>query len=397
MTVSARVDPATPKILYVVAEDWFFCQHFLPMARVAREIGCEVVVATRLRARRSDIEAAGCRVVSLESDRGSLSVIELLRSVVRIRDIVRSERPDIVHCIALRMVVIGGSAARLAGAKAMVLALTGLGHVWIENGMLERTARGVARVIIGRLLRRPGSRYLFENEDDPGEFGLDGDRSSVTIVGGAGVRPGDFPVAPEPDHPPLKVAVVARMLRPKGIAEAVAAVRRARAEGADVELSLYGPPDPGNRRTLSAAELQHWSAEPGIIWHGHATDIARVWRDHHVAMLLSYREGLPRSLVEAAAVGRPIVTTDVPGCREVVRDGIEGFLVPPRDEGAAAAALVRLAADPDLRARMGAAANLRFRERFTEEQVRRTIETLYQAMLLPNTARRDVDLDIAGR
>ena len=387
MIGTARVDDAKPKILYVVAEDWFFCQHFLPMARLAREIGCEVVVATRLRARRADIEAAGCRVVSLESDRGSLSVIELLRSVARIGRIVRAERPDIVHCIALRMVVIGGAAARLAGAGKLVLALTGLGHVWIENGLLERVARGLARFIVGGWLRRPGSQYLFENQDDPVEFGLGGNRSCVTIIGGAGVRPQEFPMAAEPRCPPLKVAVVARMLRPKGIAEAVAAVRQARALGADVELALYGAPDPANRRTLSAEELQRWSTEPGIAWHGPAADIARVWRDHHVAMLLSYREGLPRSLVEAAAVGRPIVTTDVPGCREIVRHGIEGFLVPPRDgTAAAAAALVQLAGDPDLRARMGAAANLRFRDRFTEEQVRRTIHSVYRAMLPPDTA-----------
>ena len=198
------------------------------------------------------------------------------------------------------------------------------------------------------------TRYLFENTDDPREFGL-ANSPTVTIVPGAGVDPQDFPPSPEPAAPPLKVAVVARMIDAKGIADAVAAVRRARALGAPVELDLYGAPDPSNRRSCSEAELRQWSAEPGIRWHGATADVAEVWRTHHVAMLLTwYREGVPRSLIEAAACGRPIVTTDSPGCRDLVRDGQEGMLVPLRDVEAAARALVELAGNPDLRAQLGA-------------------------------------------
>jgi glycosyltransferase involved in cell wall biosynthesis len=369
------------KILYLVAEDWFFCQHFLPMARAARLAGCEVVVATRLRAHRSQIEAEGWRAISLENERGSLAPLEALRTVAQTTRIVARERPDIVHCIALRMVVLGGIAAKLAGAKRLVLALTGLGHLWIEHGLLERTARIVARQVVGTSLKGPRTHYLFENPDDPGEFGLDVGDPDVTVVGGAGVRAADFPVVPEPPAPPVKIAIVARMLEPKGIAEAVAAVNEARASGVDVEVDLFGAPDPSNRRSLSEAQLRRWSADPWIRWHGPSTDIAGVWRDHHVAMLLSHREGLPRSLVEAAAAGRPIITTDVAGCREVVRHGVEGLLVPRGDVTAAASAVVRLARDAPLRARMGAAANFRARERFSEDVVMRSLATLYAAML----------------
>ena len=128
------------------------------------------------------------------------------------------------------------------------------------------------------------------------------------------------------------------MIRPKGIVESVDAVRHARAAGAPVELHLFGDPDPDNPRSIPQATLAQWSNEPGITWHGHEADVARVWREHHVAMLLSYREGLPRSLVEAAAAGRPIVATDVPGCREVARDGQEGILVPLGDSDGGAGA-----------------------------------------------------------
>ena len=152
-----------------------------------------------------------------------------------------------------------------------------------------------------------------------------------------GVDPAKFPRSEEPAAPPLKVAVVSRMIQPKGIVEAVEAVRRARAAGAPVELHLFGDPDPDNPRSIPQATLERWSKEPGITWHGRVADVAQVWRQHHVAMLLSYREGLPRSLVEAAAAGRPIVATDVAGCREVVRDGQEGILVPLGDIDAAGA------------------------------------------------------------
>jgi len=235
-------------------------------------------------------------------------------------------------------------------------------------------------LVIGRVLRGGGTRYLFENPEDPRAFGLDPAHPDVTIVGGAGVDPAAFPASPEPPASPVKVAVVARMLVLKGIAETVEAVRRARAQGAPIELHLYGAPDPSNRRSYSEDQLRRWAAEPGIAWHGAADDVARVWRENNVAMLLSYREGLPKALVEAAAAGRPIIAADVTGCREVVRDGIEGLLVPRDNADAAARALVRLAADAPLRARLGAAANARFRERFTEEAVVRTMTALYSEL-----------------
>jgi glycosyltransferase involved in cell wall biosynthesis len=157
-------------------------------------------------------------------------------------------------------------------------------------------------------------------------------------------------------------------------------VQRARAAGAAIELHLFGDPDPANRTSIPDATLLQWSQQPGISWHGRADDVAKIWRDHHVAMLLSYREGLPRSLVEAAAAGRPIVATNVPGCREVVRDGIEGILVPLGDADVTARALVKLAADPGLRNRLGAAANARFHERFTADAVKRAMRNLYRSL-----------------
>jgi glycosyltransferase involved in cell wall biosynthesis len=374
-----------PKILYFVTEDWFFISHFLPMARAARDCGFQVAVATRVREGGERLAAEGFRVISTGSNRGNFSMAALARDFIRAYRIICKERPDIVHCIALRPVVIGGLAARLAGADSLVLALTGLGHLWTERGAAARIGRAIVQTVVGSWLRGARTRYLFENRDDPREFGIDPDGSNITIVGGAGVDPAEFPASPEPAAPPVRVAVVARMISPKGITEAVKAVGLARALGAPVELDLFGLPDPSNRRSISEEILRQLSSLPGISWRGHATDIAAVWRDHHIAMLLSYyREGLPRSLVEAAAAGRPIVTTDVPGCREVVRDGIEGILVPLGDSDGAARALATLAKDPALRAKLGAAAKVRFHERFTAEAVKRSVQRLYQSLESPS-------------
>src|SRR5258708_6478011 len=354
-----------PKLLYLVTEDWFFASHFLPMAREARSMGFEVVVATRVREQATRITAEGFRVVPLEGERRSVGVVEVVRGFTRIVRIVRAERPDLVHCVALRMVALGGLAARVGGAQRLILAPTGLGTLWSGDGVVKRVARAVLRFVIGKWLRGPRTRYLFENTDDAREFGLAG--PEVTIVPGAGVDPDDFPPPPGPQAPPLKVAVVARMIAAKGIEDAVTAVRRARALGAAVELDLYGSPDPSNPRACSEEELRKWSAEPGITWRGRTADVAEVWRTHHVAMLLTwYREGVPRALIEAAASGRPIVTTDSPGCRDLVRDAREGILVPFPHTEAASRALVQLAADPELRTRLRAAARQRFHDRDSE-------------------------------
>lgn len=372
-----------PKLLFVVTEDWFFVSHFLPMARAAQAAGFDVAVATRIRQHGEAIAREGLRVLPLEAERASLNLLKLGDALHRLVRIMRAERPDVVHCIALKSIVLGGLAARLVGTREIVLAPTGLGELWIRDGVPYRLLRMLVCGLVRGFLQSPHVHYLFENSEDPREFGLDPAGPMVTVIGGAGVDPHAFPVAPEPAAPPVKIAVIARMIAPKGIAEAVEATRLARAAGAPVELHLFGDPDPSNRRSIPEEMLAKWSAEPGISWHGHTNDVAGVWRAHHIAMLLTHREGLPRTLLEAAACGRPIVATDVTGCREVVRDGVEGLLTPLRDPAAAARAIVRLAHDPALRRRLGLNARARVEERFTEAAVMRAVGAVYSSVLSP--------------
>jgi len=373
--------PTMPKILYFVPEDWAFVSHFRPMAQAAVECGLDVVIATRVHQHAEAIVRQGYKLVPLESRRGSLNPLALLKGISEMVRIIRIEQPTIVHCVSLPMAVLGGLAARLVRRRQIVLALTGLGYVWVESGPIAAIVRVLVRRIISHLVRHPGTVCVFENAEAPREFGLAPSDPKVVLVGGAGVDPQAFQCGPAPPAPPVKIALLARMIRPKGIAEAVAAVRRARERGAAVELHLYGAPDPSNRTSYAEADLRRWASDPGIHWHGATDDVARVYRDHHIAMLLSVREGLPKSLVEAAAAGRPIVATDVPGCREVVRQGREGYLVPFGDVDAAARALVELAGDQALRLRLGAAANARFRERFTIAAVKAVFTDLYRSLL----------------
>src|SRR5215204_5828619 len=370
------------RIAFVVTEDWFFASHFLPMARAAREMGVEVAVVTRVRGHRAAIEAAGAKVIGLEAERRSLNPMAAGYAAGRLAAILKAWRPDIVHCIALRAILIGGSAALMAGIPRRVYALTGLGFLGARQDLVGRGARIAARMLVRGLETRQ-TRYLFENPEDAALVGLDpGDASRVTILGGAGVDAERLCPQPLPPQPLLKVAVVARMLWSKGADVAVEAAKRAREAGAAVELSLYGAPDPSNPKAVPEETLQAWTRVPGVTWHGRTDDVAGVWRDHHVCCLPSRGgEGLPRTLLEGAACGRALVTTDVPGCRRLVRDGVEGLLVPPGDAAALAGAFATLAADSGLVARMGAAARARVLDGFTERDVIEAVKRVYAAML----------------
>jgi glycosyltransferase involved in cell wall biosynthesis len=376
--------PTVPpkRIAFVVTEDWFFASHFLPMAKAARELGLEAAVIARVRDHRAAIEAAGAKVIALEAERRSLNPMAAGYSAGRLAAILKSWRPDIVHCIALRPILIGGAAALIAGIPRRVFALTGLGFLGARRDIVGRGARTAVRMLVRGLETRQ-THYLFENPDDAALVGLDpNDSARVTILGGAGVDADSLVPQPLPPQPPLKVAVVARMLWSKGIDTAVSAARIASGRGAAVGLSLYGAPDPSNPKAIPEETLRQWSGEPGVTWHGRTEDVAGAWTAHHVCCLPSRGgEGLPRTLLEGGSSGRALVTTDVPGCRRLVRDGVEGLVVPPDDPEALARAFERLAADPALVARMGEAARQRVLDGFTERDVMEAVKRAWAALL----------------
>lgn len=383
--------PTAPKLLFLVTEDWFFCSHRMVIARAARDAGFAVVVATRVGGHGAQICAEGFALRPLVWRRRGDGVLGQVRAILAIARLYRAERPDIVHHVALKAIVFGAAARRLAfgfgrSAPAQVSAVMGLGAVvgpLVRSGWRSRPLRWA----LGFALR--GGRVTVENPDDRIALMRTGIAdAAVTLIPGSGIDTARFAPLPDPSPAsPLKVALVARMLRSKGVPDAVAAVRRLRATRLPIELLLAGPTDPDNRDSLSEAELAALTAQPGVRWLGRVADVREVWRRAAIAVLPStYGEGVPSALLEAAACGRPIVATDTAGCREAVRDGETGVLVPPGDVGALATALAALAGDPARRQAMGAAGRALLEREFSQERVAHDTLVLYRQALLERNA-----------
>ncbi len=398
---------ATPRtILYLVTEDFYFASHRLPVARAAPDAGLRVLVATRVGAASERLRAEGFEVVPLRHlRRGATGPQRDARFLAELVALYRARRPDIVHHVAAKPVLFGSLAAGMAGVPCRVNAFAGLGWAFTQPGargaVLERAFSAAYRLALGA----PGSVVLFQNADDRDTLvrtravraeqtevirgsGVDLQqfRPAVGHVRGEALRRGAASPPPphESSHPktaPMVVVFGARMLRDKGVYELVEAVRQLRARGLAIEARLYGAPDPENPANIDESLLEGWNREGVVRWMGPTTDMAGALREADIACLPSYREGLPKFLLEAAATGLPLVSCDVPGCREVVHPGENGFLVPARDAGALADALGKLVVDADLRVRMGAASRRLAEEAFGEGRVAAQTLALYQRLL----------------
>jgi glycosyltransferase involved in cell wall biosynthesis len=259
-------------------------------------------------------------------------------------------------------------------------ALTGLGYSFASTSGKARPMRWLMTTALRFLLTRPRSTVLVQNEDDRAMVASIGiEPSRIVLIPGSGVDVASLQPLPEPAGPPT-VAYVGRLLAYKGIRSAVEAQALLRARGSDVELLIAGAPDSANPDSLTDAEANSWSQRPGVTWLGHVRSISTVWSRAHIAVLPSRHEGMPKNLLEAAACARPLVATDVPGCRDIVRHGETGLLVPLDDPSALADAIDTLAKSPDLRARYGAAARKFAVDRFSDVAVGRQIVELYRRL-----------------
>jgi glycosyltransferase involved in cell wall biosynthesis len=369
-----------PRLLYVVTEDWYFLSHRLTMARAAREAGFEVHVATRVADGAARIEAEGFVLHRVPFVRGRLSPLGTFATIRALRRVHRAIAPAIAHHVALQASVLGTLAA-LGLAAARVNAMTGFGYTFTSGTLKARLIRAVMGPLLRFLFDRRGSVALVQNPDDRNtllKLGIAPDR--IALIAGSGVEIARFKPAPEPDGPPT-AAFVGRLLDDKGIRALIAAMRILHARGCHVVLLIAGTPDPANPTSVPLAEVRSWTNDPDIRWLGNVEDIAGLWARAHIAVLPSRREGLPKALLEAAACGRPMVATDVPGCREIVIPEKTGLLVPVDDAPAMADAIERLAKDAALRARFGANARRLVEARFSDVIVARQIVDLYRGLL----------------
>jgi glycosyltransferase involved in cell wall biosynthesis len=368
------------RILYIVTEDWYFLSHRLPMARAARQVGYEVHVATRLKDGRAAIEREGFVPHALSWSRGSLSLTGSLSAIVELRRLLGEVQPDILHNISVKPVVLGSAASLGRSGTAVVNSLTGLGTLFIGKAQVSGVARKVVRLALSRLLRRKRNLTVVQNPDDRAfVIGLGVAPAKVVLIPGSGVDTDKLTKLPEPALP-VTAAYVGRMLADKGVLTLIDAFSRLGKQGVALQLLLAGDCDRENPGSLAPEQLREFASLYGIHWLGHVADIRDVWARAHFAVLASRREGLPKSLLEAAACGRGMVATDAPGCREIAIEGETALTVPVDDAEALAGAMAKLAGDVELRRRFGANARALVEREFSAEAIGRQTVALYDSL-----------------
>jgi glycosyltransferase involved in cell wall biosynthesis len=370
----------TQKLLYLVTEDWYFVSHRLPMARAASRAGFEVHVATRVAGHAVAIEREGFILHPLGWRRGSLDPLHLLSAAREVRRLYQQVRPDLAHHVAMVPTVIGSLAA--LGLPVVCLnAMAGLGFAFTARTPKALLLRALMKPLLRRLLGRANAFVLVQNPDDRAairSLGVSNDK--ISLIAGSGVDVNALTPLPE-SQPPAAAGFVGRLLADKGVPTLVDAHALLARRGRPIALLIAGEPDPANPASIPPATIAEWQRRPGLTLLGQVNDIHAFWARAHIAVLPSLREGLPMSLLEAAACGRPIIATDVPGCREIARDGVNALLVPPNDAEALADAIDRLAGDAELRRRFGAAGRRMVENEFSNVRIGREIVALYQRLL----------------
>ena len=374
------------KILLFANTDWYLYNFRLSLARAIRDRGAEVVLVSPPGPYGQRLRDEGFRWVSVPMHRRSLNLWTEAKLVKLLVALYRSEQPDLAHHFTIKCVVYGSLAARAARVKGCVNAVVGLGYVFSSQSALARLLRPLVKQLLGLVLKGKRTRLILQNSDDCAEFLAQRlvQRESLRVIRGSGVdtarfRPRERRLREAAS--PLRVLLATRILWDKGVAEFVEAARLLKVQGIAVEFLLAGRPDDGNPAAVPAAMIADWERARLIHAVGHIEDVAPLLRQVDLVVLPSYREGVPKILLEAAASGLPIVATDVPGCREIVEHEVNGLLVEPKSAVALAAAIARLAQCPEDRERFGAAGRAKAIAHFDEKIVIDATLAVYRELI----------------
>lgn len=370
-----------PHLVFVVNNADFLVSHRLILVRGALKAGYRVTAIAPAGPGLKRLGEEGCDTRVWRLRRTGQQPHEEVLALAELVALYRSLKPDLVHHVTVKAMLYGSLAARATHVRGVVNAVSGLGYVFLSSGLRARLRRQVLRAGYRMALTTPGSAVILQNDDDERtlrELGvLDGAR--VVKIRGSGVDLNRFPPTPEPGGKPL-VVMPARMLVDKGVREFVAAARILGTSSA--RFALVGGEDEGNPAGVPRAELEGWVKEGVVEWWGHQADMPAVYRQANVVCLPSYREGMPKALLEAAGMGRAIVTTDVPGCRDAVAFGAIGRLVPVKNAAALAQALGELIASTAERSRLAGLAAAYAEQHFKEDRVLASHLELYQSLLV---------------
>lgn len=371
--VSDATEPApgrSPCLLLLLNDSAFFVTHRLPVALAAKAAGYDVHVATAPGAGVSAIVASGLTHHPIPLSRSGTTIAGELRTLRGIWQLFRRLRPDIVHCVTIKPVLYGGIMARITRVPALICAVSGMGFVFLTQGLRAQLRRAAVCAMYRLSLGHRNLTLIFQNPDDRQELlaMLGSESVRAVIIRGSGVDLAQYPIVARLEASRPVVVMASRLLTDKGVREFVDAARHLRIGGSAATFRLAGDID-SNPASISTAELDRWRTEGAVEVLGFRSDVAALFADCDVVVLPSYREGLPRVLIEAAACGRAVVTTDVPGCRDAIEPAVTGVLVPARDAVALAEAIGLLIRDRTLCRRMGAEGRALAERAFTIEAV----------------------------
>lgn len=373
------------KIVLFANTDWYLYNFRRSLALALKKEGYELLLISPPGPYGEKLRALGLRWEPVPMERRSLNPLREARLLAWLVTVFRRERPALVHGFTIKCAIYGSLAARLAGVSARVNAVAGMGYVFTSNDTKARLLRPVVRALMHAALDGRKARLVLQNPDDVAlfEHAEFVDKTRIRLIRGSGVDCSRFTarVGVRDSAQPLRVLLAARLLWDKGIAEYIAAARQLLGEGRPIRFLLAGEPDPGNPAAVPEDTVRAWAEEGVVDWLGHVDDMPGLFATVDMVVLPSYREGLPKGLIEAAACALPLVATDVPGCREVVVDGADGLLVPVRDAAALADAIARLQDDPDLARRLGEAARIKALDEFDEAVVIRHTLAVYRELL----------------
>lgn len=345
------------KLFIIVNVDWFFLSHRLPVALAAQEAGWDVTIITADTGKLRDVEAKGLKVINLPMSRSGMNIFEELKTLNFLRKLYKIEKPDVVHHVGMKTILWGTLAAKLSRVNGVVNAISGLGGFFADDN------KGLLCKVMPEVLKFSHSRKnllcIFQNDDDWSLYVKHGiiKHEQGRFIKGSGVSLDEFCYTPEPTEGKLRVILTARMIVEKGVFLLTDAAERLRTKyGETVEFLLIGGLDdhPG---AITKEQLDAVCDGKYIQWLGYRTDVRDLLKQCHIVAFPSYyMEGLPKSLIEANAIGRPIITTNSVGCKDTVEDGKNGFLIAPRDVDALTEKLDLLLGDKQLRKNMGKAA-----------------------------------------
>jgi glycosyltransferase involved in cell wall biosynthesis len=370
------------KLLFLVTEDWYFCSHRLALAKAAQQAGFAVSVLTRVNKHGDVIQNADVDLIPLKMVRGGVNPLFEFAALRQIWLTYRQIKPDIVHHVALKPVLYGGLVALFMPDIKIVNLLAGLGSVFSSRTWTAYILRPLFKKLFQVLFKRTHSLTIVQNQEDYDflSYDLQVPVTQLRLIKGSGVDTERFYPAQEPVGS-VQMALVSRLLWDKGIGEYVAAVRQLKQKGLVFNAFLVGKPDAENMASIATEQLHAWQAEGVVQCLGYVEDVALFWNKTHIAVLPSYREGLPKSLLEAAAAGKPIVTTDTSGCKEIVEEGVNGFLVPVRTVKELANALEKLILDAALRKKMGAAGRKKVEQAFSNDFILAQTLSVYRELV----------------